>query len=134
MAAKKRATLSFRCGGMTVTGDILMLQILTVAQKVTAFATFTDQYGNQARVDGVPKWTCSDDVILTLTPAADGLSCVVAPTGALHTDVPNLAQIGMTGDADLGSGVRPVAATADVEVLPAEAVSAGITFGTPEPK
>jgi hypothetical protein len=126
---KKRITLGFRCGGMTVAGDILMLQILTVAQKVTAFPVITDVYGNPARVDGVPTWAVSDETILELLPAADGLSCVILPRGPL-----GLAQVSVQADADLGAGVRPIAATADVEVLSAEAVAIGLTFGTPEPK
>lgn len=100
--------------------------ILKDTQKVPVTVGFLDGKGNPAKVDGVPAWSVSDATILSVTPAADGMSATVMAIGPLGT-----SQVSCTGDADLGEGVRPVAATLDVEVQAGEAVSAGINAGAP---
>ncbi len=103
--------------------------LLSNAQKVTATLAPLDQYGNPARIDGVPEWNNSDATIVELVPAADGLTAVVTTLGPLGT-----VQITATADADLGQGVRPITQQADIQVEPSEAVTLGIKFGAPEPK
>jgi len=114
--------------GIVFVGGKLML-LLSNAQKVTATIEALDQYGNPARIDGVPEWNNSDATIVDLVAAADGLTAVITALGPLGT-----VQISATADADLGQGVRPINVVADIQVEPSEAVSLGIKFGAPEPK
>lgn len=103
--------------------------LLSNAQKVTATVEPLDQYGNPARVDGIPVWNNSDPTVVQLDVAADGITAVVTALGPLGT-----AQLSATADADLGSGTRSISVTADIQVEASEAVSLGIKFGAPEPK
>jgi hypothetical protein len=105
-----------------------MSLILTDEQKCSLSVAFTTAAGHPAPVDGVPQWSVSDANVLNLTVAADGMSAVVA-SGALGT-----AQVNVQADADLGSGVTTISGVLDVEVKPAQAVSVGISAGTPELK
>lgn len=114
--------------GIVFVGGKLML-LLSNAQKVSAALDPTDQYGNPARIDGVPTWNNSDATIVQLDVAADGLTAVVTALGPLGT-----AQISASVDADLGAGVRPLTVTSDIQVEASEAVALGIKFGAPEPK
>ncbi len=103
-----------------------MALILTDTQKVTLTFTAKTAKDKPARVDGIPQWSTSNPAVCSITPAADGLSAVVKATATGTT------QISVTADADLGTGVRNITATGDVEVRPSEAVTVGIAFGTPE--
>ena len=103
--------------------------VLTNAQKVTLSVEALDQYGNPAKIDGVPSWQVSDAAIGNITPAADGLSAVFVTTGTL-----GVVQVSAQADADLGAGVRPLTATLDIAVEASEAVVLGLKAGVPEPK
>jgi hypothetical protein len=103
--------------------------ILTDEQQVPLAVAFRTSKGNPATVDGIPVWTSSDETIVTVTPAADGLTCLAVATGALGT-----AQVSAEADADLGSGRRLVTGVIDIEVRAAEAVQALVTAGAPELK
>jgi hypothetical protein len=106
-----------------------MALVLTTSEKVGLTIQPQDQYGNPARVDGIPSWGLSDDTIGSLTPALDGLSAEFVTSGAL-----GLTQVNVQVDADLGGGVRPVVGTLDIQVEAAEAVTVGIVAGAPGPK
>jgi len=106
-----------------------MALVLTDEQKVALTVAFTTASGNPARIDGVPKWQTSDETILTVVADEDGQTATATTVGPLGT-----AQVSVTADADLGAGIREITGTLDVEVLAAEAVTVGITAGTPEPK
>lgn len=101
--------------------------IITDSQQFSASITVTDKKGNPATVDGVPVWASSDVSILTVEAAADGMSAVSKAVGPLGT-----AQVSVTVDADMGSGITPVIGTQDVEVVAGSAVAVGITAGAPE--
>lgn len=111
-----------------LTGGRIML-VLTNVQQVTLTLEALDQYGNVAKIDGVPAWQVSDPAIGTITPAADGLSAVFVTTAVLGT-----IQVSAQADADLGAGVRPLTATLDIAVEASEAVALGLKAGVPEPK
>lgn len=100
--------------------------ILSDSQKFDATVGFVDKKGQPAKVDGVPSWTVSDPTILSVEPAADGMSATVKAIGPLGT-----SQVSVTADADLGEGVRNVVGTLDVEVVAGEAVAANINAGAP---
>ena len=106
-----------------------MALILTDEQKVSLSVGFFTKAGNPANVDGTPTWASSDPAIVTVTPSEDGRSAVATTVGPLGT-----AQVTVSADADLGEGVKLVTGVLDIEVRPAEAVSAGIVAGTPELK
>lgn len=112
-----------------IKGDGSMAYTLPVDRKVAALIQPVDMYGNPAKIDGVPAWTVSDPGVLAITPAADGLSCVVEPVGPL-----GVAQLKVEADADLGAGVKPIMGLADIECVAGEAVAMNVSFGTPEPR
>lgn len=64
--------------------------------------SITDSQGRPAAVDGVPVWASSDSTVLSVTPAADGMSAVVDTVAA------GTARITVSADADLGSGVMEI--------------------------
>jgi hypothetical protein len=110
--------------GAILQGDITML-ILTNTQEVDLAIKPVDAKGNPAQVDGKPAWLSTDATKVTVVPSADGLSCVVkaANNGS--------AQVKVTADADLGTGVRTLTGLLDVQVVSGGAVSIGIVTGTP---
>jgi hypothetical protein len=82
--------------------------------------------GFPARLDGPPEWANSNPSVVSLTVAADGLSAVIKSLA------PGAAQITVTADADLDAGeVREITGVLDVEVMSGEAVTLGVTAGTP---
>ena len=106
-----------------------MALILTDEQQVPLSVSFTTAAGNPAIVDGAPVWTSSDENIVTVQPAEDGLSAVALTVGPL-----GVAQVSVTADADLGEGTRTITGLLDIEVRAAEAVVANIGAGAPELK
>lgn len=102
---------------------------LTDEQKVTATVEFKTAAGNAARVDGVPVWSSSDESVATVQASDDGLTAVIF-AGAI-----GVAQIRVDADADLDADeTRTITGLLDVEVRPAEAVTAIVVNGVPEPK
>jgi len=109
----------------TIKGDLESM-LLTDTQEVDLSIAPKDAKGNPAAVEGAPVWASSDPTILTVEAAADGLSAVAKAVGPLGT-----AQVSVTADADLGEGVKSISGTMDFEVQAGEAVSLGISAGTP---
>jgi len=131
---RQEATIRFRVGPvlyqtLTVRGEDVMALILTDEQQVSLSIDPRTAAGNAAQVDGIPVWQVSDAAILTLVVAEDGKSAVVKSAGPVGT-----SQVSVSADADLGEGVRTITGTLDIEVKAAEAVTLGITAGTPEVK
>lgn len=60
-----------------------------------------------ARVDGVPVWASSDETVITVVAAADGMSAVI------DTVAPGTARVTVTADADLGAGVETLTGVSD---------------------
>jgi hypothetical protein len=103
--------------------------ILTDVQKVTLSVAPVSKAGNPAVLDGAPKWTVSDETVLTVAVAEDGLSAVVSSTGKIGK-----AQVSVLADADIGEGVTELAGVLDIEVKASAAVSMGLEAGTPVEK
>lgn len=61
--------------------------------------------GQPVTVDGVPAWESSDP-LLSLVPAADGMSCQVITPDSV--DAEHQIDVTVTADADRGDGVRSV--------------------------
>ncbi len=98
---------------------------LTDNQKVTFSIAPKDRKGNPATLDGAPVWTNSNPNVGDLTPAADGLSAEFV------AKIPGTTTIAVTADADLGTGVTDIAASADVTVIPGAAETLELTASDP---
>lgn len=89
----------------------------------TASVAWKDTKGNPAKVDGPTTWESTDPTIVTATVATGNpLIANLASVGPIGK-----VQIHATADADLGSGVRSVTSTYDIEVISGEAVGGEIT-------
>jgi hypothetical protein len=104
-----------------------MAYMLPDDQKVTLGLDPRDKKQNPAALDGVPTWGSSDETIVTVAAAPDGLTAVLTAVGPLGT-----AQVNVTGDAKMGPETVTLSGTLDVQVVAGEAVTLGITTGTPE--
>lgn len=102
------------------------MQILTDIQQVDLRFEPVTAAQNPAAIDGVPAWSVSDPSVLDLQVSDDGLTAVAVTRGPLGT-----CQINVSGDADLGDGIRTINGVLDVTVVASEATSILITTGTP---
>lgn len=107
--------------GKILKGDHIKM---TNSQQATASIKIVDKRGQPAPVDGIPVWASSDETIVTVTPAVDGMSAVVAAVGPLGT-----AKVSVTADADLGTGVSSIFGSLDVTITQGQAVGIEITLG-----
>jgi len=105
-----------------------MTFILTADQEVPVSVAFTDDHGNDALVDGIPVWASSDDTIMMVVAADDGMSAVASAVGPVGQ-----AQLSVTADADMGSGTTNVMGLLDIQVVAGDALVAVVTAGTPVP-
>lgn len=115
-----------------------MAQINTVQKLKYTFAPTTEgtsqhPEGQPAKVQGVPTWelTGNNTSGATIEPAADGMSAYVISG---ETANPDTLTVTATGDADMGEGVRPISASDSLTIIDAEAATAGLISGLPEPK
>ncbi len=103
--------------------NIKSMQI-TDTQQVVATITPKNSAGNPAPVEaGSVLWTGPPSV--ALNPSDDGLSCTIVAIGIGAGD------LSVSADADLGTGVVTISGSVPFEVVPSQAVSLGIGFGTP---
>lgn len=106
---------------------------MNTSQKIPVTITITTPSGAQGQVQSQPVWASSDETIITVVAAADGMSAEinsVAPgTGARVT---------VSADADLGQGVATITGVSeDIDVTqdPAsQASTINFTLGAPVPK
>jgi hypothetical protein len=102
------------------------------SQQFTATLAITNAAGGAAAVDGVPVWASSDETVVSVTAAADGMSAVI-PCIA-----PGTARVTVTADADLGAGVITITGVSEdinVVVDPANQASVmTLTLSPPAPK
>ncbi len=102
----------------------LMALTMKDTEQVVISVTTLDAKGKPAPVQS-PTWESSNPVVLALTPSADGMSCA-----AVAGD-PGDARVTFTCDSDLGEGVKALAGTLDVTILPGEAVTVVLAAGLP---
>ncbi len=107
-------------------GMTLMAFSMSDSQQVGLTIKVVDKKGNKAPIDGVPEWSVDNTELLALTPAADGLTCVVAAVGPLGD-----GNVTVKCDADLGSGVVPIIGTLAVTITGGAATTVTIDAGTP---
>lgn len=103
-----------------------MSATITAIQDVAALATPVDAKGNivSATFPTPPSWSVSDSTILTVSPAADGLSAVVTAVGKIGS-----ASVSVSGTPAGESS--PISGSATITVTAAQAASFALTFGTP---
>jgi len=92
--------------------------------------TITNAAGAPAAVDGAPVWGSSDDTVLSVVAAADGMSAEIRTVGT------GTARISGSADADLGSGVVPLTFVSEDVVVTtnpnAMASVVTLSLGTPQ--
>lgn len=99
--------------------------LLSDSQKVVFSIQPVDAKGYPARIDGAPSWNVSNPSVGQVVVMPDGLSAEFV------AGLPGMCQVSVVADADLGSGVRLIAGTLDVQVEPGEAVGLTINAGVP---
>jgi hypothetical protein len=130
-ASRPGARITIRYDGLTLTawGDGMAYK-LPNDKMIAVQVAYVDSKGNPALVDGDVSWDTSDANIATVeSNAGDSTQAVVTPLGSVGQ-----VQITATADADLGSGVRELITTMDVEIVAGEAIAGTITpVGEPQP-
>jgi hypothetical protein len=130
-ASRPGARITIRYDGLTLTawGDGMAYK-LPNDKMIAVQVAYVDSKGNPAQVDGDVSWDTSDANIATVeSNASDSTQAVVTPLGSVGQ-----VQITATADADLGSGVRELITTMDVEIVAGEAIAGTITpVGEPQP-
>ena len=99
--------------------------VITDSQQFRVEIQPVDKAGNPGTLATVPVWSASDPTLLTVAPAADGMSAVVSATGKLGA-----AQVDVTAEGDPTSGANTITGTVDVQVVGGKAVSLRLTVGT----
>src|SRR5262249_46251896 len=64
--------------------------------------SITNAAGDPAPVEGAPVWASSDETVLSVQPANDGMSAVVL------TVAPGTGRVTVSADADVGEGVNTI--------------------------
>jgi hypothetical protein len=108
-------------------------ELNTSQQFANVGLTILDGRGNPASVDGAPVWASSDETVVSVVAAPDGMSAVVssvAPGGP--------ARIAVTADADLGEGVVSITGFSEDITVVADPLSAAsvltLNLGDPTDK
>ena len=131
--AQGYALVTLRYGAFTITARGQdMAYTLPDGFQVRVKISYVDAQGNPAFVDGDIEWASSDINIATVEVDVDDDSeaVVSAAVGGTIGQV----QITARADADLGTGVRELITTMDVEVVAGEAVAGTIApLGSAEP-
>lgn len=99
---------------------------LKVSQSLPLSIAPVDKFGNAAKVDGAPSWSLTDPSLGSLSPASDGLSAVLVPSGKIGS-----ASVQVNADADLGEGVKAIVGELPVDFLAGDAASVSIAAGDP---
>lgn len=126
-----RAQVTLAVGSLSVTATLetkgrLMFKL--PSDRVAAgLVAFVDVKGNPAIVDGPPKWSSSDETVLSVVASEDGMSATITPVGPLGN-----AQVSVEADADLGEGTKPVISLVDVEVVGGQAVAGNVSLSLVE--
>lgn len=108
-------------------GETILALTLTTTQQVSVSISPTDKRGHPANLDGAPVWSADNTDAVALTPAPDGLSCLIVALGPVGP-----VDIFVDADADLGAGVTPLRGTFQIEIVAAQATTIEVTPGSVE--
>lgn len=104
-----------------------MSQTISVVEQVTATLQGADAKGNPAPLVGVPAWSSSDPTIVTVSPAADGMTAVCTAAGKLGTVTITVTATPKQAD---GSAGALITGRTSLTVAGAQATQLILTFGT----
>lgn len=90
---------------------------------IAAMIVFKDRKGNVATVATVPVWTLSADGIVAMAVSGDGMSATFTPITVGSVDIDVVAE------GDPTPGVDTIHGIGTIQVLPAEASVAEVSFG-----
>ena len=94
---------------------------IKAGQKIKLSINPVDAFGNAAKVDGVPAWSLSDDILAALEVHPFGLETILTSLGPVGS-----VKVSVTADADLTDGVRSLIGDVVVDIEAGEAVDLGI--------
>lgn len=99
------------------------METITAVEQVPVTASAVDAKGNpvQTTFAAPPTWVSSDTTILTLVPAADGLSAIVTAVGKLGT-------ASVTVSATPTGASAPISGSASVQVTAGAAAALSLVF------
>ena len=96
--------------GFKIRGNVMSF-VLPDDKNAALSITPVDAHGHPAVVEGVPVWSVSDETLLTLVTAEDGMSATISAVGPLGS-----AQVNVVADADVGEGNVPITGILDIEI------------------
>jgi hypothetical protein len=99
---------------------------ITTEQQVRLHAAFLTAAGSPAPIEGTPEWSAAPAGVVNLIVDPDGRAALCQSVAA------GTAQVSVSADADLGTGVRTITGTIGIEVSEASAEAVEITADTPE--
>lgn len=102
-----------------------IVDTMTATQQKAYRVRPVDRFGNPAPVQN-PQWLTDNTDILSLEPEGDGLSCVVKAVG-----MPGTANVLFSADGDTGTGEFLINGTAELQVVPAAAVTVTLESDAP---
>jgi hypothetical protein len=117
-----RAIFTFTLGRFVFKGEN-MANTMQAGTSANLAIEWVDEFGNAAAVDGPTTWASSNETVLTLEVAADSNSAVCTSVGPIGP-----VQVQATADADLGTGIKSITATCDINVIAGEASGGTISF------
>ncbi len=97
-----------------------MQQIITNEQEFDLKLSFITGGGSPATVDGAPSWSNSNDSVITVTPAEDGLSAVVSSVSDGTATISIAAKTPSGKDVNGSFDVTVTGAEAEVAVFTVE--------------
>ena len=124
---KRKIFLTLFINNIKIKGDITMLS-MTATQFVEARLNVIDRLGNPAQVEpGSIQIVSNDETVCIIQRIGeDETAFKVVATGN------GVTQVDFSADADLGDGVTTITGYTGVEIIPAQAVGFGVTFGEPQ--
>lgn len=124
---KKNIFLTLFINNIKIEGDITMLS-MTATQFVEGRLNVVDRLGNPAQVEpGSIQIVSNDETVCIIQRIGeDETAFKVVATGD------GVTQVDFSADADLGDGVTTITGYTGVEIIPAQAVGFGVTFGEPQ--
>lgn len=117
--------LSISIEVLTIEGNTPMAITITDSQKFTASVSAVDAKGNAAAIEGPAHFVVSDASLLSLANVSN-LSADVLAVGPLGH-----AQLVVSADADLGTGVRNIGGVLEVTIVGGAATSLSIATSAP---
>lgn len=104
-------------------GELRMSKTLQAGASTTGTVAYTNKDGGPATPASPPQWSVSPDGVVTLTPAADGMSC-----GIVAGTAPGTATVSVVAEGDPTPGVDTITLAASISVVPEEASAGTLTF------